>query len=52
MSSPSTAQLVARFAEPFHARYLTEHGAASPLGLWLLLALLAPLSGGSSRTEL
>ena len=52
MSSPSTAQLVSRFAEPFHARYLTEHGTASPLGLWLLLALLAPLADGSSRAEL
>lgn len=52
MSSPSTAQLVSRFAAPFHGRYLSGHGAASPLGLWLLLALVAPLADGPSRAEL
>ncbi|MEZ0446795.1 serpin family protein [Cellulomonas sp. ICMP 17802] len=50
--SPTTAQLVVRFGEPFLARYLAEHGTASPLGLWLLLALVAPLADGPARAEL
>ena len=50
--APDTAELVSRYAERFHAGALTEHGVASALGLWLLLALLAPAAEGDARTEL
>lgn len=49
---PSTASLVAGFARRFDATHLAEHGVGSPLGLWLLLALLAPASTGDSRVDL
>jgi hypothetical protein len=47
-----TAQLVSRYAERFHARYLDHHGTASALGLWLLLALVAPAATGDERRTL
>jgi hypothetical protein len=47
-----TADLVLRYAERFHDRYLREHGVASALGLWLLLALVAPAAEGEVRREL
>ena len=49
---PTTSTLLRRYAERFDARTLGEHGVASPLGLWLLLALLAPATTGAARERL
>jgi hypothetical protein len=51
-AAASTATLVGRYAQRFDARYAVEHGVASPLGLWLLLALLAPATAGQAREGL
>ncbi|MCL2092488.1 MAG: hypothetical protein FWH11_15030 [Micrococcales bacterium] len=48
----STADLVAGFTAGFTQRTLTEHGVVSGLGVWLLLALLAPGAPGPARTVL
>ena len=50
--TPSTADLVASYSQSFNDTILTEHGVASALGLWVLLALLAPGSQESDRDEL
>lgn len=47
-----TSALVARFSRGFSATFLTEHAVGSPLGLWLLLALLAPASPSHERAVL
>jgi Serpin (serine protease inhibitor) len=50
-----TAQLaaaVARYAERLHAAAGTGHHVASPLGAWLVLALVAPASTGEPRARL
>lgn len=52
MTRPSTAQLVERYASSLHATLFDEPGAASALGVWLLLALLAPDSNGEPRAAL
>ncbi len=49
---PSTADLVAHFSAGFARRTLTEHGVVSGLGVWLLLALLAPEAPEPARTVL
>lgn len=49
---PTTSALVTAFARRFDATYLAEHGVGSPLGLWLLLALVAPASSGRARDDL
>jgi hypothetical protein len=49
---PTTAALLDRYAQPFDARYIADHGVASALGLWLLLALVAPATSGSARDRL
>jgi len=47
---PLTATLVARYAERFNAAFANgEHAVASPLGAWLLLALVAPAADGDAR---
>lgn len=43
---------VTAYAHRFDARYATRHGVTSPLGAWLLLALVAPLAEGPARAEL
>ncbi|MDR3068434.1 MAG: hypothetical protein LBU50_02910, partial [Cellulomonas sp.] len=48
----STADLVAGFTAGFAQRTLTEHGVVSGLGVWLLLALLAPDAPAPARTVL
>jgi hypothetical protein len=49
-ASPSTASLVARYADRFDAAMgATGHTVASPLGAWLLVALAAPLTTGAER---
>jgi len=51
--SPTTAELVAGYGQRFDGQVLTgEHGVASPLGAWLLLALVAPLATGDGRAGL
>jgi hypothetical protein len=47
-----TAKLVGQFATAFNDRYGTTHSVSSPLGLWLLLVLLAPAAYGDPRVEL
>lgn len=52
MADQSTADLVAGFSAGFARRALTEHGVVSGLGVWLLLALLAPDAPGPARPVL
>ncbi|MEI6623192.1 MAG: hypothetical protein WCP28_14925 [Actinomycetes bacterium] len=48
----STAELITRYSQGFNRMFLSNHGAASPLGVWLLLALIAPTSEGDDRSVL
>ena len=51
--APQTATLVARYAERFNAALVDgSHTVTSPLGAWLLLALVAPAARGADRTRL
>jgi hypothetical protein len=43
---------VSQFSSDWSAAQLTAPGVGSPLGLWLLLALLAPATQGADRVEL
>jgi len=43
---------VARYAQRFCRLHAGSHSVSSPLGAWLLLALVAPVSGGAERAEL
>jgi len=43
---------VARYARRFHALLADGHSVASPLGAWLLLALVAPVTTGVERERL
>jgi hypothetical protein len=52
MSERTPAQAIARYASTFHATIGGGHVAASPLGAWLLLALVAPIAEGALRTEI
>ena len=52
MSEPSTRHLIARYAGRLDPQVLTGHAVASPAGVWLLLALVAPAAQGSTRQEL
>jgi hypothetical protein len=52
MPSTPTATLVAKFAQRFDATYLHSHGVTSPLGLWLIYALLAPFAQDDDRAVL
>ena len=50
---PLTATLIARYAERFNAEFADgEHAVTSPLGAWLLLALVAPAAEGDVRARL
>ena len=52
-AEPSTAALVAAYGQRFDAQVLAgDHGVASGLGAWLLLALVAPLTTGADRVAL
>jgi len=46
------APLIARYAERFHRAVDGDQYVASPLGAWLLLALVAPAATGGAREEL
>jgi hypothetical protein len=49
----TTAELVAGYGRRFDAQVLTGgHAVASPLGAWLLLALVAPVATGEGRAGL
>lgn len=50
--TPSTAALVDRFARTFNATYADRHTVTSPLGFWLLLAVVAPAATGADRDAL
>lgn len=52
MAPATAADLVGRYARSFNATHLGAHGSASPLGLWLLLALVAPAAQGANRAGL
>lgn len=43
---------VARYARRFCRLHADVHSVSSPLGAWLILALLAPVARGSVRAEL
>ena len=50
---PLTATLIARYAERFNAAFANgEPAITSPLGAWLLLALVAPAAEGEVRARL
>ena len=51
-SSISTTELVAQYSQGFNDAVLTSHGVASALGLWVLLALIAPDAQGDDRKAL
>ena len=48
----STSELLVAFTADFNARYLGEHGTASALGLWLLYALMSPLTVEPERSTI
>lgn len=48
----AAAVAVARYADRFHRAVGRDHHIASPLGAWLLLALVAPAATGPTRDEL
>ena len=45
-------QAIAAYATKFHEALGPVHSAASPLGAWILLALVAPFAVGNTRDEL
>src|SRR5262245_33048707 len=52
MLRPLTATLIARYAERFNAAFADGvHAVTSPLGAWLLLALVAPAAEGEERSR-
>ncbi len=50
MSDPAAA--ICRFADTFHRAAGTDHHLASPLGAWLVLALVGPAAAGASRSAI
>lgn len=48
----STAALITKYGQSFNRMFTTDHSVASPLGVWLLLALAAPATEGSQRAAL
>lgn len=52
MSGPANPELVSAYAAHFNRHVLGRHAVASPLGLWLLLALVGPATRGTSRRDL
>lgn len=51
-NSEIIAELILNYSSKFIEALPDGHGVSSPLGAWLLLALLAPYSEGSNRKEL
>ncbi|AMT72854.1 serpin family protein [Mycobacteroides immunogenum] len=52
MPGIGTTALVSAYAARFNPSLLRAHGVASPLGLWLLLALVGPATQGAHRQDL
>ncbi len=52
MPELSTRELIAQYGGRLDPLVLTEHAVASPAGLWLLLALVAPAARGGAAEEL
>lgn len=52
MASLSNPEIVAAYAARFNRSVLAGHTVASPLGLWLLLALVGPATSGPDRRDL
>lgn len=52
MPGAETAECVSAYAVQFNRRLLDGHAVASPLGAWLLLALVGPASQGVDRRDL
>ncbi|OBB29856.1 hypothetical protein A5792_03095 [Mycolicibacterium peregrinum] len=52
MSGPDNPELVSSYAAQFNGHVLGRHAVASPLGLWLLLALVGPATHGTARRDL
>jgi len=50
--SEQVAGAVTRYADAFHAAMDQDHHVASPVGAWLLLALVAPAADGQPRDRL
>jgi hypothetical protein len=46
------SEMVSAYAAQFNRSLLDRHGVSSPLGLWLLLALVGPATEGSARRGL
>ena len=46
------AEIVSAYAAQFNRSLLGQHAVASPLGLWLLLALVGPATEGAARRDL
>lgn len=52
MPGLSNAEIVSAYAAQFNKSALNGHSVASPLGLWLVLALVGPATSGESRRDL
>lgn len=52
MSDRDSNRAIAEYAARFHAALGPVHGAASPLGAWILLTLAAQATDGPARAEL
>lgn len=52
MPAPTTRELISRYAARLEGPLLTDHAVVSPLGVWLLLALVAPAADGEERQRL
>ncbi|KWX21587.1 hypothetical protein AFM11_23915 [Mycolicibacterium wolinskyi] len=52
MPGAETSEIVSAYAAEFNRRLLDGHAVTSPLGAWLLLALVGPAAGGASRRDL
>jgi hypothetical protein len=52
MQDPQTREIISQYAGHLVTQVLTGHAVASPLGVWLLMALVAPAAQGRTRQEL
>ena len=52
MAVVENSEMVSAYAAQFNPSLLGRHAVASPLGLWLLLALVGPATEGAARRDL
>jgi hypothetical protein len=52
MTSVENPEMVSAYAAQFNRPLLGRHAVSSPLGLWLLLALVGPATEGAARHDL